>query len=74
MTLSEEMNVVDEALEAAVDVLKARGMPEDEAHIALLIRLWSVVPDEVSEVAELLRNDPELAAVINPQNEDINAA
>ena len=45
-------------------------MPKDEAQIALLIRLNSVVPPEVLKVTELLMEDSELAAVINRSDSD----
>jgi len=45
-------------------------LPRDEAQIALLIRLWNVVPDEVAEVADLLRKDPELSSAINDEAEE----
>jgi hypothetical protein len=40
-------------------------MPIDEAQIALLIRLWNVVPEEVAEIADMLRKDSDLASAIN---------
>lgn len=60
MSLEQGLNIIDEALMLAVDSLTSKGMPENEAHIALLVRLWSSVPEEVAEVATMLRDDPEL--------------
>ncbi len=60
MSLEQGLNIVDDALMLAVKSLESKGMPENEAHIALLVRLWSCVPEEVSEIAAMLRNDPEL--------------
>lgn len=60
MSLEQGLNIIDEALMLAVDSLASKGMPENEAHIALLVRLWSSVPEEVAEVATMLRDDPEL--------------
>ena len=51
MSLEQGLNIIDEALMLAVDSLASKGMPENEAHIALLVRLWSSVPEEVAEVA-----------------------
>ena len=36
MSAQTQMNIVDEALELAVGRLASMGMPQDEAHIALL--------------------------------------
>jgi hypothetical protein len=65
MSIQSEMNIVDQALASAIGHLAEKGMPDDEARIALLIRLWSTVPPEISEIAEILRADEELDAVIN---------
>ena len=65
MSLESEMNIVDQALASAINHLGDNGMPVDEAKIALLIRLWSTVPPEIGEIAEILRADEELASVIN---------
>ena len=45
-------------------------MPKDETQIALLIRLNSVVPNEVLKVTEVLMEDSELTAVINQSDSD----
>ena len=65
MSIADGLNIVDNALNMAVEDLKNRGISQDEAQIALLIRLWNIVPQEVAEIAELLRKDPELASAIN---------
>ena len=65
MTLEQGLNVIDEALALAVENLGSKGVPEQEAFIALLVRLWSVVPDEVAEIATMLRDDPELLSAMS---------
>jgi len=65
MSIAHGLNLIDEALNLALSDLEGRGMPKDEAQIALLIRLWNIVPEEVAQIAELLRKDPELASAIN---------
>ena len=65
MSLEQGLNIIDEALALAVESLETKGVPEQEAHIALLVRLWSVVPDEVAEIAGMLRDDPELLSAMN---------
>jgi hypothetical protein len=67
MSIADGLNIVDNALNMALSDLENRGLPRDEAQIALLIRLWNVVPDEVAEVADLLRKDPELSSAINDE-------
>ena len=67
MSLQQGFNIVDSALNTAVDILEVRGMPRDDAHIALLIRLKALVPAEVLKVAELLSDDAALDAAINQQ-------
>jgi hypothetical protein len=69
MSIADGLNIVDNALNMAVSDLENRGLPRDEAQIALLIRLWNVVPDQVAEVADLLRKDPELSSAINADAE-----
>ena len=66
MTITNGFEIIDNALSLAIDDLKKRGLPEDEAHIALLIRLKHLVPAEVQQVADLLADDEELNARINP--------
>ena len=65
MSLEQGLNIIDEALALAVENLATKGVPEQEAQIALLVRLWSVVPDEVAEIAGMLRDDPELLSAMN---------
>jgi len=69
MSIADGLNIVDNALNMALSDLENRGLPRDEAQIALLIRLWNVVPDQVAEVADLLRKDPELSSAINADAE-----
>ena len=65
MSLEQGFNIVDGALSLAVKDLEQKGMPSDEAHIALLIRLRDVVEPEVLQVAEMLGDDPEVYSAIN---------
>jgi hypothetical protein len=69
MSMNEGMNIVNNALNLALGDLESRGMPEDEAQIALLVRLLSVVPKDVSDIAGILHEDPEFVTAINgPSN------
>jgi hypothetical protein len=68
MSVIEGMNIVDDALNLALAALESRGMKKDDAQIALLIRLRGVVPAEVSRIADMLCDDPEVAAAINETN------
>ena len=65
MSLEQGFTIVDDALNLAVEQLKSKGMPEQEACIALLVRLWGTVPEEVAEIANMLRDDPDLISAIN---------
>ena len=65
MSLEQGFTIIDNALNLAVEELKSKGMPEQEAYIALLVRLWGVVPEEVAEIATALRNDPDLLSAMN---------
>lgn len=58
--------LVDNALSLAVLHLVDKGLPQDEAYIALLLRLKHLVPNEIQQVADLLSDDEELNARINP--------
>ena len=58
--------MVDNALSIAVSHLVDKGLPQDEAYIALLLRLKHLVPNEIQQVADLLSDDEELNARINP--------
>jgi hypothetical protein len=69
MSIADGLNIVDNALNMALSDLENQGLPRDEAQIALLIRLWNVVPDDIAEVADLLRKDPELSSAINGEAE-----
>ena len=64
MSLEQGLNIIDDALNLAVEELKSKGMPEQEACIALLVRLWGTVPEEVAEIANMLRDDPELLSAM----------
>ena len=65
MSLEQGFKIVDNALNLAVNDLEERGMPKDEAYIALLLRLRNVVSPEVAKVADLLSDDADLNAAIN---------
>ena len=65
MSLEKGLNIVDDALNIAIFDLERRGMPKDEAQIALLLRLRAMVSPEVFKVAELLSDDTELNSAIN---------
>ena len=65
MSLEKGLNMVDDALNIAIFDLERRGMPKDEAQIALLLRLRAMVSPEVMKVAELLSDDTELNSAIN---------
>ena len=66
MTTTNGFAIIDDALSLAVAHLKKLGLPEDEAHIAILIRLKHLVPSEVQHVADLLSEDDEINSRINP--------
>tara|TARA_B100000989_G_scaffold291784_1_gene266734 strand:+ start:3641 stop:3877 length:237 start_codon:yes stop_codon:yes gene_type:complete len=65
MSLEQGFTIIDDALNLAVEKLQSQGMPEQEAHVALLVRLWSTVPEEVAEIANMLRDDPDLLSAMN---------
>ena len=66
MTNENGFQMVDNALSLAVSQLVDKGLPQDEAYIALLLRLKHLVPIEIQQVADLLSDDDELNARINP--------
>ena len=65
MSVEQGFNIIDDALNLAVEKLQSQGMPEQEAYVALLVRLWSTVPEEVAEIANMLRDDPELLSAMS---------
>ena len=73
MSLEQGLNIVDDALVLAVKNLESKGIPENDAHIALLVRLWSCVPKEVAEIATMLRDDPELMSALSNNTADQSA-
>ena len=74
MSLEQGFNIVDDALALAVKNLEQKGMPSDEAQIALLIRLRAVVEPEILQVAEMLSDDPEVYSAINDdKNADVES-
>jgi len=64
MSLEQGFTIIDEALSLAIEKLQSQGMPEQEAYVALLVRLWSTVPQEVAEIANMLRDDPDLLSAM----------
>ena len=67
MSLEKGFNIIDEALDLALLHLERRGMPKDEAQIAILMRLRNSVSPEILKVTEILSDDYELNAAINPE-------
>lgn len=67
MSLEKGLNIIDEALSLAYFDLERRGMPKDEAQIAMLIRLRNSVSPEILKVTEMLSDDDELNKAINPE-------
>ena len=65
MSLEHGLNIVDSALNLAVSDLEQRGVPKDDAYIALLLRLRNVVSPEIAKVADLLSDDADLNVAIN---------
>ena len=65
MSLEKGFNIVDDALSMAVKDLEQKGMPTDEAQIALIIRLRALVSPELLKIADMLSDDPELYSAIN---------
>ena len=65
MSLEKGLNIVDDALNIAIFDLERRGISNDDAQIALLLRLRAMVSPEVVKVAELLSEDSELNSAIN---------
>ena len=65
MSIEQGFTIIDDALNLAVEELKSKGMPEQEAYIALLVRLWGTVPEEVAEIANMLRDDPDLLSAMS---------
>jgi hypothetical protein len=65
MSIEKGFTIIDEALNLAVEKLESLGMPKQEAHIALLVRLSTTVPEEVAEIANMLRDDPDLLSAMN---------
>jgi len=64
MSLEQGFTIIDDALSLAVEKLQSQGIPEQEAYVALLVRLWSTVPQEVAEIANMLRDDPDLLSAM----------
>ena len=67
MSLEKGLNIIDDALNLAIFDLERRGMPKDEAQIAMLMRLRTTVSPEILKVTEILSEDDELNAAINPE-------
>lgn len=67
MANENSFSIVDDAISLAVNDLLQKGLPEDEAHIAMMIRLRHLVPAEIQQVADLLFDDEELNSKLNPE-------
>ena len=67
MSLEKGFNIIDEALDLALLNLERRGMPKEEAQIAILMRLRNSVSPEILKVTEILSDDDKLNAAINPE-------
>ena len=67
MSMTDGMNIIDNALNLALSDLESHGMQGDDAQIALLVRLSRLVPEDVFNVAILLRDDAELMTAMNSQ-------
>lgn len=68
MTDNSQKNMIDEALDLALFDLERRGLPRDEACIAMLIKLRNSVSDDILKVVELLSDDVEISNAINPNH------
>jgi len=73
MSENKEMNIIDNALNLALSDLENHGMQSDDAQIALLVRLSSLVPEHVFNVANMLRNDEELLTAFNSPKDAVVA-
>ena len=58
------MSILDQALSLAVSDLTKRGMSEDDAHIALVVRLKHLVSPEIFQVADLLAEDEDVSSIL----------
>ena len=67
MSLEKGFSIIDNALNLAILDLERRGMSRDEAQIAMLMRLRNSVSPEILQVTEMLSDDDELNAAINPE-------
>ena len=56
------ISILDQALSLAVNDLTKRGMSEDDAHIALVVRLKHLVSPEIFQVADLLAEDEDVSS------------
>ena len=64
------MSILDQALSLAVNDLTKRGMSEDDAHIALVVRLKHLVSPEIFQVADLLAEDEDVSSVLSQNSSD----
>ena len=67
MSLEKGFSIIDDALNLAILDLERRGISRDEAQIAMLMRLKNSVSPEILQVTEILSDDDELNAAINPE-------
>ena len=73
MSLEQGFTIIDDALNLAVEKLQSQGMPEQDAYVALLVRLWGTVPEEVAEIAKTLRSDPDLLSAMSAHASPVRA-
>mgnify|MGYP001239911441 CR=1 FL=1 len=64
------MSILDQALSLAVSDLTSRGMSEDDAHIALVVRLKHLVSPEIFQVADLLAEDEDVSSMLSQNSSD----
>ena len=64
------MSILDQALSLAVNDLTNRGMSEDDAHIALVVRLKHLVSPEIFQVADLLAEDKDVSSILSQNPSD----
>ena len=67
-----QKNIIDDALSIALFDLERRGLPKDDACIALMLKLRTMISEDVMKVFELLSEDEELNASLNAENQQEN--
>ena len=64
------ISILDQALSLAVNDLTKLGMSEDDAHIALVVRLKHLVSPEIFQVADLLAEDEDVSSILSQNPSD----